>query len=244
MLTSLPLEKTWRFVRRIDEAADDQSIERALLDVTRPLGIVLIGGGVVPSLKAPAQEIRNRTLFQRFPDGWAERYNRCRYIYRDPIVERLQVDRAPFTWKDAYSSSAHADNVTLIEGEAKEFGLRGGFVVPIALLDGALAAISFGGADKEFSPDDRSVLGFVANYAIGAVLQRRCSSRRARNLLSPREHDCLLWAAEGKTDWEIATILGISKPTVTKHILSAREKLGAVTKTHAIVRALRQGIIR
>ncbi len=244
MLTSLPMDKTWRFVRDIDEACDERAIERVLLDVTRPLGIFLIGGGVVPLPEASAREIRKRTLLQCFPDEWAERYNRCGYIFRDPIVERLQRDRAPFTWKDAYSSSAHADNVALIDGEAREFGLRGGFVVPIALLDGALAAISFGGADNAFSPDDQSVLGFVANYAIGAVLQRRCSSRRSRDVLSPREHDCMLWAAEGKTDWEIATILGISKPTVTKHILSAREKLGAVTKAHAIVLALRQGIIR
>ena len=244
MLTSLPMDKTWRFVRDIDEACDERAIERVLLDVTRPLGIFLIGGGVVPLPEASAREIRKRTLLQCFPDEWAERYNRCGYIFRDPIVERLQRDRAPFTWKDAYSSSAHADNVALIDGEAREFGLRGGFVVPIALLDGALAAISFGGADNAFSPDDQSVLGFVANYAIGAVLQRRCSSRRSRHVLSPREHDCMLWAAEGKTDWEIATIIGISKPTVTKHILSAREKLGAVTKAHAIVLALRQGIIR
>ena len=244
MLPSLPLEKTWRFVRRIDEACDDQSVEGALFDVTQPLGIVLIGGGLVPTLKATAQEIRNRMFFQRFPDGWADRYNRFGYVYRDPVVERLQLDRAPFTWNDAYRSSDHAANVALIEGEAKEFGLRGGFVVPIVLLDGVLAAISFGGADKEFSPDDRSALGFIANYAVGAILQRRCSSRRSRDVLSPREHECLLWAAEGKTDWEIATILGISKPTVAKHILAAREKLGAVTKAHAIAVALRQKIIR
>ena len=68
MLPSLPLAKTWRFVHGIDEACDDQSIEGALLDVTQPLGIVLIGGGLVPTLKATAQEIRNRMFFQRFPD--------------------------------------------------------------------------------------------------------------------------------------------------------------------------------
>ncbi|MCV9937367.1 hypothetical protein OIU35_13490 [Boseaceae bacterium BT-24-1] len=42
----------------------------------------------------------------------------------------------------------------------------------------------------------------------------------------------------------MSIILGISKPTVTKHILSAREKLGAVTKAHAIAIALREMIIR
>jgi LuxR family quorum sensing-dependent transcriptional regulator len=53
----------------------------------------------------------------------------------------------------------------------------------------------------------------------------------------------LLWGAEGKTDWETAMILGISKPTVTKHILSARRKLDAAAKTHAVAIALREKII-
>ena len=40
--------------------------------------------------------------------------------------------------------------------------------------------------------------------------------------LTAREWDHLLWAGEGKTNWEISVILGISKPTVTKHIIAAR----------------------
>jgi len=122
--------------------------------------------------------------------------------------------------------------------------LRGGFVTPILLLDGGVAAISFGGADEDFSPEDRSLLGFVGNCAIGVLLHRRFGARGSFNDLSPRESDCLLWGAEGKTDWEIARILGISRSTVTKHILSAREKLGATTKGHAMVLAVRQKLIR
>ncbi|WP_248309373.1 helix-turn-helix domain-containing protein [Bosea sp. Tri-44] len=94
------------------------------------------------------------------------------------------------------------------------------------------------------SPDDQSLLGFALSYALGTLLQRRFNVGRARRRISASEYDCLLWAAGGKTDWEISIILGISKPTVTKHILSAREKLGAVTKAHAIAIALREMIIR
>nr|WP_244613872.1 helix-turn-helix domain-containing protein [Nitrobacter winogradskyi] len=51
--------------------------------------------------------------------------------------------------------------------------------------------------------------------------------------MTPREWDCLLWAGEGKTDWEISVIPGISRSTVTKHIMAARAKLGAV-KAHSL----------
>jgi LuxR family quorum sensing-dependent transcriptional regulator len=53
-----------------------------------------------------------------------------------------------------------------------------------------------------------------------------------------------LWAGEGKTNWEISAILGISKSTVTKHIMAAREKLGAVSKAHAIATAIRTKLLR
>ncbi len=238
------MDKTSRFLRDIEEAADRQAVDKVLLEITRPLGIALIGGGLVPTPQASMREIRKRMLLQRFPGEWADRYNGRRYVYRDPVVERLRIDRAPFTWEDAYSSSAHAHNVALIDGEAREFGLQGGFVVPVTLPDGNVAAISFGGADSDFSPEDRSLLVFLANCAFGAILQRRRHLTGSREPLSPREHECLLWAADGKTDGEIATILGISKPTVTKHILSVREKLDAVTKAHAIAVAFREKIIR
>ena len=102
---------------------------------------------------------------------------------------------------------------------------------------------SFGATDASFEPGDLAALAFGASFAVGKALHHRANRKRAYDRITPREYECLLWAAEGKTDWEIAAILGVSKPTVAKHILSAREKLGAVTKGHAIAVALRAKIL-
>jgi LuxR family quorum sensing-dependent transcriptional regulator len=53
-----------------------------------------------------------------------------------------------------------------------------------------------------------------------------------------------VWASEGKTDWEISVILGISRPTVVKHLLSARQRLDAMNRAHLIGEAIRHKIIR
>lgn len=243
-MTALPVDKTFQFIRRIDQAVDELAIERALYEIAQPLGLEAIFGGLVPTQATRRSEIQDRTLLQRFPEAWADRYNRLGYVFRDPIVERLQADRASFSWRDAYESSENAGNVTLIGGEAAEFGLRDGFVVPITLLDGNVAAISFGGAYPDLTPDDQALLGFVSNYAIGQLLQRRHSAKEARGRVTAREYDCLLWSAEGRTEQDISDILGISKSTVTKHILSAREKLDALTKTHAVAIAMREKFLR
>jgi DNA-binding NarL/FixJ family response regulator len=56
--------------------------------------------------------------------------------------------------------------------------------------------------------------------------------------LTPRVAETLLWLAQGKTNGEIAMILGNSESTVKKHVLEIFERLGVETRTAASLRAL------
>ena len=56
--------------------------------------------------------------------------------------------------------------------------------------------------------------------------------------LTPRVAEVLLWVAQGKTNGDIATILGISESTVKKHMLEVFGKLGVETRSAATLRAL------
>lgn len=56
--------------------------------------------------------------------------------------------------------------------------------------------------------------------------------------LTPRVAEVLLWVAQGKTNADIATILGISESTVKKHMLEVFENLGVETRSAATLRAL------
>jgi DNA-binding NarL/FixJ family response regulator len=56
--------------------------------------------------------------------------------------------------------------------------------------------------------------------------------------LTPRVAEVLLWVAQGKTNSDIATILGISESTVKKHMLEVFDKLGVETRSAATLRAL------
>jgi DNA-binding CsgD family transcriptional regulator len=61
--------------------------------------------------------------------------------------------------------------------------------------------------------------------------------------LSPRELTVLLWMKEGKTNWEIARILGLSERTVRFHVGGIFEKLDVTSRTQAVARALGAGLI-
>ena len=56
--------------------------------------------------------------------------------------------------------------------------------------------------------------------------------------LTPRAAEALLWLAQGKTNSDIATILGITESTVKKYVQEMFEKLGVETRGAAAVRAL------
>jgi DNA-binding NarL/FixJ family response regulator len=56
--------------------------------------------------------------------------------------------------------------------------------------------------------------------------------------LTPRAAEALLWLCQGKTNSDIATILGITESTVKKHVQEIFEKLGVETRSAATVRAL------
>ncbi|MFT5532753.1 MAG: DNA-binding NarL/FixJ family response regulator [Burkholderiaceae bacterium] len=58
--------------------------------------------------------------------------------------------------------------------------------------------------------------------------------------LTPREHDVLTWLAKGKTNRDIADILGMSPRTVNKHLEHIFVKLGVETRTAAAALVARQ----
>ena len=61
--------------------------------------------------------------------------------------------------------------------------------------------------------------------------------------LTTREHEVLALVADGLPNREIAARLGISDHTVKFHLASIFGKLGVSTRTEAVQRGLRLGVI-
>jgi len=61
--------------------------------------------------------------------------------------------------------------------------------------------------------------------------------------LSVREREVLGYVRDGRTNKDVAGILGISEHTVNLHVKSILSKLGAASRTEAVMLALRKGIL-
>ncbi len=77
-------------------------------------------------------------------------------------------------------------------------------------------------------------------FTVAAVAHRCLSSlpyHPPGRRLTLRQREVLEWVGEGKTTADIALIMGITPPTVEKHLRLARETLGVETTAHALVKA-------
>ncbi len=185
-------------------------------------------------------------VVHNFPDAWRDHYFEKNYQAKDPVVLFAPEIETPFEWGDLKKRfKLDAEQQKIME-EAREFGLEDGVGVPLHGARGNVCLLSF--ARAEHQPVKRSDLAkleviatqFHSAYSTVGRVDRR--SRRAL-LLSLRERECLQWIAQGKSSWDIAAILDISENTVNFHVKNALAKLDANTRTLAVVKAIRYGLI-
>jgi DNA-binding response OmpR family regulator len=115
------------------------------------------------------------------------------------------------------------------------------FLTALADRDNELKGWRLGADDYVTKPVDFEVLGSLIAARLAGVARTRLWPRRIQ--LAQREIETLTWAARGKTSAEIAQILGLSKRTVDFHIDNARAKLGAATRTEAVIKAASDRLI-
>ena len=109
--------------------------------------------------------------------------------------------------------------------------------------DGAIASLHLGMADADIPPEEGRAIQMAGLVLTEHLLEFADLPRPEAIRLTPRERDSLALVAEGKTDWEVSVILGISEATARFHIDNGRAKLGAVTRAQAVAKLVHQRLI-
>lgn len=112
---------------------------------------------------------------------------------------------------------------------------------PLAALDGGAREVGVVLGNRRYLAlrvsDGGSPVCVAALREDGATSPERVEGPPAA--LTPRESEVLVWVARGKTNRDIADILGMSPRTVNKHLEHVFEKLGVETRTAAAAVARR-----
>jgi DNA-binding NarL/FixJ family response regulator len=115
------------------------------------------------------------------------------------------------------------------------------FLTALSDRDSELRGRTLGADDYVTKPIDFDVLATIITARLAGVARMELWPKLID--LNDREVETLTWVARGKTSAEIAKILGLSKRTIDFHIDNARGKLGAATRTEAVMKAADGGLI-
>jgi DNA-binding NarL/FixJ family response regulator len=116
-----------------------------------------------------------------------------------------------------------------------------------ALFFGARAVIHRDRLHKSLAPAIESVLAGLCVVDPFVLSQMKHVEPQRRELLyadlTPREEQVLALLVEGLSNREIAEQLSLSPHTVKFHLASLMDKLDATSRTEAVIRAIRLGLV-
>lgn len=238
---SAPMHHIYQtFVDRLTESTSAAELKKGMEETARALDLSSFA-----YLRVPRRKSDTPLLISTYPSTWTEHYLKNHYERLDPVIAQALEVPEPFQWGlNSTARKLSRPQQELFENAAR-FGIACGFTIPIHDGRGPIAAVTFA-ADKHLGAAfsrrieaHGQVLQLMAMY-FHAHVRCKLSSDRAINgvLLSPREFECLEWAARGKSAWEIGCILGITRRTAAFHLENAKAKLGVHSISHAVARLI------
>jgi DNA-binding CsgD family transcriptional regulator len=175
-----------------------------------------------------------------------------RYFYEHPLVREHGRNAEAVTKRISDCAPERAFRDTPLFNEYyRVIGINHVTAVPIHVDRRFLVSFVLNRANGHgFSDRELEVLEVVrphlANlYRLGVAIEKTrelpadAPFDRAAVPLTPREREVLDWVAAGKTNRDVAAILGASPRTVEKHLERIYEKLGVETRTAAVMRAIK-----
>ena len=200
------------------------------------------------TIVTPKQTINHTTI----PPEWLDHYFSEQYFEYDPGIHQVKTARGPICMSfDPGHPTYHAQGAAkTMFNEMQSFDARGSFFVPFQTPgDRPNASVNFltdlsGPEFDEWVDRTGPSLALIATLAHTRIFDLIDSGEGDdANPLAPREQECLCWLAAGLRVDRIAEKMAISPRTVEFHLKSARIKLDAQTREHALAKALVAGLI-
>jgi DNA-binding CsgD family transcriptional regulator len=233
----------WTSVREFtDRAAKAQSVEalnQAFASLVAGWGF---GNFVAIQVSSRQNDIRapGARSFGQPLISWLHHYRDAGYIHRDVGIARIMTSTEPYWWSEIQSGPLSHDQLQVF-GEAAEFGLSQGLVVPVRQPDGSVWSCLLTADDIEENDDVKFAAVVAANYYVGRGALLQAKENRRIDLaykLTKRQREVVTWLARGLTSDEIGEVLGTSGRTVAHQLDEAKRRLNARTLASLVAEAV------
>jgi DNA-binding CsgD family transcriptional regulator len=185
-------------------------------------------------------------FFHNFAD-WGHIFVTHKYYRHDPALLLSQQTNQAFTWQEMRRHLRFDPMQTRILREAGRHGLKLGFTVPVAVPGEPAGCCTFATDAAQLPPAPVCrAAAWIADEAF--LVARRLYGYPApiediAPHLAPRKLECLKWAAVGRTDEQIATIMGAKVSTIRTYMADLRRLFGVGSRTELARAAQRAGLV-
>jgi LuxR family quorum-sensing system transcriptional regulator CciR len=180
-----------------------------------------------------------------YPQEWEHELLARHFVADDPVHHASLRTNVGFAWSELGSLLALSSRQQEILGRSAHYGIGEGFTVPANVPGEPSGSCSFATRSGKPLPRKRLLCAeLIGAHAFRAARRIHDYPARASHPhLSRREIECLRLLAAGKTDWEIAHILGLSSETAHQYVKHARAVYDVVSRTQLVVHGLRDALI-
>ncbi len=185
-------------------------------------------------------------ILTNYPENWLNEYSENGYRHIDPFNNHCLESATPIIWADInnyprFNTSEYKKYISRL----RNYRLDNGLSVALRGKGCSICILNFNwNIDK--SADQVTELALLAQtilpYLFDSAKHLKVVDNQASRL-TKREVECVSWAIDGKTSWEISKILGLSERTVVFHMTNLIRKTDTANRQQAIAKALMQGIV-
>jgi DNA-binding CsgD family transcriptional regulator len=203
-------------------------------------------GGLAKLSRTGAFEGFTNVLNVSYPEEWLRLYWQKGYFEVDPVFKTALQEPGTQHWETTYQTTS-SDKQREFTTAAKEFGLVDGITTGSAdPACGVGTFCSFASAERVDAKRYVPLVEYFGYHVHLALLRTAPKNSQAVGPcvkeLTLREMGILNWVKNGKTNWEIAKIIGVTERTVRFHVQSIFSKLDVTSRSHAVATAIAHGL--
>jgi DNA-binding CsgD family transcriptional regulator len=199
---------------------------------------------LAPGPHNPTPDPTSLLAFGSYNLDWKRQYATEPSCRHDPARAQAILRAGSVQWRRLFAGVRDLDQRNFVTG-ARAQGYKDGVTTPIHGPQGCVAIMMFAANHSiDLSGEDEEALSHIAMAFHQRVRRLTAAAlvgcpEPAR--LTTRETECLQWVLEGKTNWEIGMLTGVTARTVQFHLGNCARKLGVVNRVQAAVNALIRG---
>lgn len=185
----------------------------------------------------------DQLLLSSFPQGWRRLLRDAMVGPANPVAAACEQADAGFAWTAIPGLVRLSSQQRQALIEAGRQGIATALTVPLPKRGATMAHCTFASSERfEIGAIAAAAAQAVAWFAFDAARRITPSASMARDQpLTSRQRDCLKLYARGKSDRDIAVLLGISHRTVGEYIETAKRRFDVATRQQLLTHALQSG---